>query len=76
MVEKTKWDATYVTRIGILIECLKKGKITKRDTSSEDALATTIDEIGYDSIVILLISSSKKEGTWVLDSGCTFHMMP
>lgn len=34
------------------------------------------NKMGYDSAEALVISLSNWDGAWVLDSGCTFHIIP
>lgn len=35
-----------------------------------------VNEIGYDSIEALSVSSSNTDGTWIINLRCTFHMTP
>lgn len=55
---------------------VEKDKITKEDTSNGDMSLVSIGEMGYYSVEALAVSSSKSEGIWILDLGCTFHIMP
>lgn len=56
-------------------DCPEKEKTTKGDISKEDASMMT-NEMCYDSIEALAISSSNCDDAWVLDSGFTFQMTP
>ncbi|RDX92513.1 hypothetical protein CR513_25349, partial [Mucuna pruriens] len=37
---------------------------------------TFIATVGYKIVDVLVVSNSKIEKDWVMDSGCTFHMCP
>ncbi|KAH9770104.1 hypothetical protein KPL71_012259 [Citrus sinensis] len=51
-----------------------KNKETKKRT--ENAAIATEEECSFETAGVLIATSQKPQGQWVLDLGCTFHMCP
>nr|KYP56856.1 hypothetical protein KK1_003105 [Cajanus cajan] len=48
----------------------------KESKSFMDSLDVTVVSDGYESVGVLMTSTSKMQKNWVMDSGCTYHMCP
>ncbi|KAH9650291.1 hypothetical protein KPL70_026321 [Citrus sinensis] len=63
-------------------QCQKEGHF-KRDCPElknkkreQNGVAATAEEEGYESAGVCVATEHVQKGTWILDSGCTFHMCP
>ncbi|KAH9801561.1 hypothetical protein KPL71_001082 [Citrus sinensis] len=63
-------------------QCQKEGHF-KRDCpdlknkkKEQNEAAATVEEEGYESAEVCVATEHVQKGTWILDSGCTFHMCP
>ncbi|KAH9698871.1 Integrase catalytic domain-containing protein [Citrus sinensis] len=63
-------------------QCQKEGHF-KRDCPElknkkreQNGAAATVEEEGYESAGVCVATEHVQKGTWILDSGCTFHMCP
>lgn len=69
MIQKIRWDATYVTRWGISRGIVwRRVNQPKGHTSNGDILVAP-GETGYDSVEPLAFSSTNIDSAWVLDLG-------
>ena len=51
----------------------RRGKDSKKSQEPRDV---DIAQAGYETVNVLVVSNSKIEKDWVMDSSCTFHLCP